>query len=153
MPVLIDGHNLIGRVPKLSLQNPDDEESLVRLLQSYQARTGKTVVVVFDPGAESTLSQKRRLGKVEIVFASPRSSADAVIARRVRRSRNPQEWLVVTSDRELAQAVIQQGARVRNADDFAVELGPPSEEPLDWKNASLSSEEVESWLALFEDQD
>lgn len=154
MPILIDGHNLIGRLPWLSLQDPDDEENLVRLLQSYQARTGKAVTVVFDSGAESALPKKRRAGRVEVVFASPRSSADAVIAGRVRHSRNPQEWLVITSDRELAQTVTRQGARARGADDFALELAQPSEdEPLDRKEVSPSPEEVELWLALFKDRD
>ncbi|MGD9375749.1 MAG: NYN domain-containing protein, partial [Anaerolineae bacterium] len=49
MPILIDGHNLVGKLPVLSLQDPDDEQKLIELLRSYQARTGKEVIVVFDP--------------------------------------------------------------------------------------------------------
>ena len=52
MPILIDGHNLIGRLPAISLQDPDDEEKLARMLSSYRARTGKSITVVFDPGGE-----------------------------------------------------------------------------------------------------
>ena len=153
MPILIDGHNLIGRLSQLSLEDPDDEEKLVSLLKSYRARTGKAITVVFDPGGAFALSQKRRRGGIEAVFAPHGSSADAVIAKRVRRSRNPRDWLVVTSDRNLAETVAGQGARVRSAEDFARELGALRDRSPDWKDVPPSAEEVETWLSLFEGRD
>ena len=153
MPILIDGHNLIGRSKMLSLQDPNDEEKLVRLLRSYQAGTGKEITVIFDPGGEFALSWSGRLGGVEVVFAPHGSSADALIARRVRTSREPRSWLVVTSDRELAEVVMQHGARVQSAEVFGAELGGPQGGAPGWKDAPLSPEEVEAWLTLFEAQD
>ena len=150
MPILIDGHNLIGRLHEISLQDPDDEETLVRWLVSYRARTGKGITVVFDPGAASGLPRRRRLGGIEVVFASVGSNADAVIVRRVQSSRNPREWLVVTSDQELARAVMRQGARVRSVEAFATELSTLGGSLPDRAEAPLSPEEVESWLSLFE---
>ena len=153
VPILIDGHNLIGRLPGISLQDPDDEEKLIRLLISYRARTGKAITVVFDPGVAFALPQSRRFHGVEVVFAPHGGSADGIIARRVQRSRDPRAWLVVTSDQELAERVARRGARVRRAGDFAAELGPPGDLSPDWKDAQPSPEEVESWLAQFEDRD
>jgi len=153
VPILIDGHNLIGRLPMLSLQDPDDEEKLVRLLQPYRARTRKAITVIFDPGAPSALPKTRRLGGIAIVFAPSGSSADAVIVRRVKKARNPHDWLVITSDRELAEAVARQGARVKSADDFALELNAPQEGAPDWKEKPLSSDEVDWWLAQFGKRD
>lgn len=153
MPILIDGHNLIGRLPTLSLQDPDDEEKLVGLLRSFHARTGKAITVVFDPGRTSALTKVRRLGGIEVVFAPHGSSADAVIARRVRRSQNPRTWLVVTSDRKLASTVARLGARVQSADAFASSMPRPAEGSPEWKDAPPSPEEVEAWLALFEGQE
>lgn len=153
MPILIDGHNLIGQLPILSLEDPDDEEKLVRLLASYRARTGKAITVVFDPGGAYALPGSRRHGGVEVVFAPHGRSADSVIARRVRRSRNPQEWQVVTSDRKLTEAVTRQGARVLRAEDYAAELELPAEVEPDRKELPPSPDEVESWLALFGDRD
>lgn len=153
MPILIDGHNLIGRMPALSLQDPHDEEKLVRLLVSYRARTGKSLTVVFDPGQTPSLSERRRQGGIEIVFAPYGSSADTVIARRVRRNRDPQSLRVVTSDQQLAHAVTQQGAKVQPAEAFAEELNAKQDAPSEWKNAPPSSDEVEAWLALFENRD
>ena len=51
MPLLVDGHNLIGQVPGLSLADADDEAQLVQLLRRYStAKRGRQVVVVFDRG-------------------------------------------------------------------------------------------------------
>jgi uncharacterized protein len=151
MPILIDGHNLIGQMATPSLQDPDDEEALVRMLTAYHARTGRPVTVVFDPGSTFALPSTRRRGGVRIVFAPHRSSADAVILRRVRQSRDRQGWLVVTSDRDLAKTAHELGARVQSASDFAKELEAPTTATPDWREKPLSPDEVDAWLALFED--
>ena len=153
MPILIDGHNLIGRLPTISLQDPDDEEKLARLLSSYRARTAKSITVVFDPGGAFALPQRRRLGGVEIVFAPRGSNADRVIARRVQKIRNPGEWLVVTSDRELSETVSRLGARVQSAEAFALDMAESVGAPPDWRETPPSPDEVDSWLALFEGRD
>lgn len=152
MPILIDGHNLIGRLLGLSLQDPDDEEQLVRLLVAYRARARKTITVVFDPGGAFALPGVRRYGGIEVVFAPHGSSADSVIIRRVQRSPDPRGWLVVTSDHKLAETVTRLGARARSADSFAAELVSRPDAAPDWRETPLSPEEVESWLDLFENQ-
>ena len=153
MPIMIDGHNLVSRLSMLSLEDPDDEEMLVRLLQPYQARSGKAITIVFDSGEGQALPGTRRLGGIEAVFAPQGSSADAVITRRVRRSQNPGSWLVVTSDRELAETVARLGARVQSADELAGQLDAEDDEAPDWREAPPSPQDVESWLALFGKQD
>ena len=149
MPILIDGHNLIGRMPQLSLADPDDEESLARLLVAYAARVGKKVTVVFDPGDAFKLPSTHRLGRVEAVFAGQGSTADALIGRRVDRSPNPGEWLVVTSDQRLADRVARRGARTRSAEAFAEEMGAALESAPERGQGPLSPDEVRHWLQLF----
>jgi predicted RNA-binding protein with PIN domain len=153
VPILIDGHNLIGRMSALSLEDPDDEEKLVRILKSYRARTGKTITVVFDPGIPFSLAGHRREGGIEIVFAPHGSTADAVIARRIAKSRNPRGWLVVTSDLELVDRVSRRGARVQSSDDFASKLAGLGHVEPDVADVHLTPEEVEAWLSLFEEKD
>lgn len=150
MPILIDGHNLIGRLPGLSLADPDDEEKLVRLLQPFQARRKSSLVVVFDPGITFLPAQKRRRGRIQVIYAPSGSSADEVIARRVAASRNPSEWLVVTNDQALASRVRRFGARVQSADDLvaALEASPGAE--ADWKDREPSPDEVDYWLGQFQ---
>ncbi len=57
MPYLIDGHNLIGKVPNLRQNDPEDEKQLVELLQEFCQRTGKHVEVYF---SDQLLSKKTR---------------------------------------------------------------------------------------------
>lgn len=149
MPLLIDGHNLIGQCPRLSLDDPDDEEKLVRLLASYAARTGKTITVVFDPGGATSLPRTRRLGGVEAVFAPQGSTADTAIVRRVQHARHPADWLVVTSDLALSDKVARLGARTRSAQEFAAEACAPGAAESDEKQSAPSAGEVEAWLELF----
>jgi len=165
MPILIDGHNLIGRLPRgqrpvggrrvptLSLADAQDEEGLVRWLKSYHARTRKPITVVFDPGETFSLSRVHDLAGVKVLFAQQGTSADDLIVRRVRSSRNPRAWLVVTSDQELAGAVARQGARVQSAEAFAAELIRQASEVPEAKGVPPTPEEVEAWLALFESHD
>jgi predicted RNA-binding protein with PIN domain len=152
VPILIDGHNLIGKLSRLSLCDPGDEEALVRLLRFYQAHTGKAITVVFDPGGAFVLPKVYHLSGIEVIFAPHGSSADAAIVRRVRHSREPCGWLVVTSDRALAKMVAREGARIRSAEDFAVELDTSRNTTPEWKEIPPSAEDIESWLALFEPQ-
>jgi len=148
VPILIDGHNLIGRLPGISLADPDDEEALVRLLRSFRARTGKAITVVFDPGVSSSLSQTLKIGGVQVVSAPYGSSADAIILRRVAHARDRQGLTVVTSDRALAEGVARLGARVQPAEAFAAQLGRPAAGP-SRREQPPSPEEVEQWLAVF----
>jgi uncharacterized protein len=151
VPILVDGHNLIGHLATPNLQDPDDEEALVRMLSAYRARTGRSVTVVFDPGDTFSLASTRQSGGVRVVFAPYGTDADAVIIRRVRQSQDRRGWLVVTSDQELASAVSRLGARVQKASDFARELEVPASAATDWREIPLTPDEVDAWLALFED--
>jgi predicted RNA-binding protein with PIN domain len=153
VPILIDGHNLIGRMSTLSLEDTDDEEKLVRICKSYRARTGKAITVVFDPGTSFSLAGSRREGGIEIVFAPHGSTADAVIIRRIERSSNPRGWLVITSDLEVADRVARRGARVQSSEDFASELAGLGHGEPDQEDVHLTPEEVEAWLSLFEQKD
>jgi len=151
MPVLIDGHNLIGRLPDISLADRDDEARLVSRLQAYAGRTGKRVTVVFDRGLPGGRSQALSGGRVEVVFAPTGRNADRVLIERIRRAPHPAGLTVVTSDREVIAAARQRGARVIRAEAFAVDLEPSPASPSSPKeNVHLSPEEIEAWLELFE---
>ena len=152
MLVLIDGHNLIGRLPDINLSDPDDEARLVSRLQGYAGRTGKRVVVVFDRGMPGGRSQALSGGPVEVIFAPTGRNADRVLIGRIRHARNPGGLLVVTSDREVIAAARRRGAQVVPAGVFADELEPAPVSPGSTKeDVHLSADEVEAWLELFED--
>ena len=150
MPVLIDGHNLIGRLPDIDLEDPHDEAQLVSRLQGYGGRTGKRVTVVFDRGLPGGRSQALSGGRVEVVFAPTGRKADRVLMERIRESRNPRGLLVVTSDREVIAVAERRQARVIRSEAFVAELEPSPAASGAKEDVTLSADEVDQWLELFE---
>jgi predicted RNA-binding protein with PIN domain len=148
MPLLIDGHNLIGRLPDIRLDDPDDEAKLVARLRTYSARTGKRMTVVFDHGLPGGYSRQLSGGGVKVVFAAAGRSADGILRERIRRARDPRGLTVVTSDREVQAAAEARGVRVVCSDKFADQLSAPQTAPVE-KDVRLSAEEVEEWLKVF----
>ncbi len=152
MPLIIDGHNLIGQMRNISLSDPDDEEQLLERLASYQSRRRDEMVVVFDSGPQGGLpGGGRREGGLRVVYARAGQRADDVIIRLVR-ARGGSTCQVVTSDRAVQAEVRGLGANVIPSQEFARRLQPapqnaprrPSE-----KERPPSASEVEAWLEIF----
>jgi predicted RNA-binding protein with PIN domain len=151
MPLLIDGHNLIGRLPDLRLDDPDDEAKLVVRLRTYCARTGKRVTVVFDHGLPGGRSWELSGGGVDVIFAPAGRTADGILRERIHRARDPRGLTVVTSDRQVVAAARAGGARVLRSEEFAVQLSTRRtvEAPEGEQDTLLSEKEVEEWLQMF----
>jgi uncharacterized protein len=154
MQWLIDGHNLIGHMPTLQLDDPDDEAKLVQYLQSYQSRTGQRITVIFDAGSSYRLAATKKAGGVTVQFAPSGQTADQIISQRVRRIKNPQEFIVVSSDRAVQQAAQQARVRVVTAQEFAGQLlrGSPAvadDDQGSQTEVKLSADEIDEWLKVF----
>jgi predicted RNA-binding protein with PIN domain len=160
MAYLIDGHNLIGQLPDISLKDPNDEAKLVQKLIGFSARQQKRVVVVFDsglPGGKSRLST----GQVEVIFASQGSNADNVMKERIKRARDPGQWIVVSNDREVLSAARERRMTTLTSADFAPKLQSdptplkPKNKPVkdagEAADVYVSPAEVEAWLKIFKD--
>jgi len=153
MPLLIDGHNLIGsgELPGISLADEDDELQLVRLLRRFRSRVRSDLTVIFDGGILGGLSRGLSGGGVSVVFAANRKQrADDLIMGRLHRATQPNNLTVVTTDFALAKMARRAGARVISSAEFAARLLAPlpssrrlREEPL------LPAEEVDDWLTFF----
>jgi hypothetical protein len=153
MPLLIDGHNLIGQMPNLRLSDSDDEAQLVMLLRRYATRKrGRRVVVVFDGGVYGHPGNLNGYG-VECHFAHAPGDADQELIRRVRRIRRPGQWQVVTSDRAVAGEARARGITVWSSQAFARKLhrlDEPQPRVQDkMRERPLSKREVEEWLRVF----
>lgn len=153
MPILVDGHNLIGQMSSISLADPDDEARLVLLLRRYAAhRRGRKVVVIFDGGVYGHPDNLNGYG-VEARFAKSPSDADSELIRRIRAVKRRDEWVVVSSDRAVVGAAHAQGLPVVSSQEFARRL-----EAMDLPRASLNAKrndrpltkaEIEEWMRLF----
>jgi predicted RNA-binding protein with PIN domain len=149
MAILIDGHNLIGKILDLRLDDPDDEEQLLIRLRAYRARTGKRLVVYFDPGVTYQSPARWSKGGISVRQAGTGQHADDLIIRDLRRHHNPRELTVVTSDRAIQKVAQQHHARVIDAATFAGELSHPQKEEDAPEMPPLPEEEIQEWLAIF----
>jgi predicted RNA-binding protein with PIN domain len=158
MQWLIDGHNLIGQMPTLHLDDPNDEAKLLEYLRRYRAKTGHGITVVFDSGLAYRPGETKKQGGITIQFASHGQTADQIIMQRVRRVKNSQAIMVVTSDRAIQQVAQQKGVRVLESAAFARQLLPRSSTQAGHDEGSradikLSPDEVNEWLTLFNQGD
>lgn len=161
---LIDGHNLIPKIPGLSLRQIDDELRLIALLQVY-ARIRRRAIEVFFDDAPSGQTGTRSYGTVRAHFSPLSSTADAAIRTRLAQmGKATRSVTVVSSDHQVLAAARASGAAWLTAEAFADQLiaaqsepaptqpnrrrgaRPPAEAP------ATPAAEVEEWLKLFQNR-
>lgn len=155
MHYLIDGHNLIGKMPNIELGEENDEAKLVLVLKGWAAgRRQRQLTVYFDGGLPGGLSVDMSSGPVTVVFATSGRSADNLLIRAIRGVKNPPEYILVTSDQRIIQVAKGRKLAYIPSDLFARQMSeeresrlrparPPAEEP------TVSPEEVAEWLERF----
>jgi uncharacterized protein len=152
MNYLIDGHNLIPKLPGLDLRTIDDEIRLVELLQDYCRRSRNRAEVYFD-NAPIGHSGARKYGLVTAHFIPQgRIADDAIRARLNMLGREARNWSVVSSDQRVQRDARAVHAQVVSSDEFARMLlgnrdhSGATEKPAD---AILSESELAAWMAEF----
>jgi hypothetical protein len=157
MHYLIDGHNLIARVPGLSLADPDDEVKLLQLLKRWAvADARRKVTVIFDKGLPGGEAKHLSGGGVRAIFAPDNRSADSLIIRRIEGIEDPAQHTVVSSDGAILRAAQRRRVPTQRSEVFAAAMvnertfpgaARPAADPRD--NPSISPNEVSEWLELF----
>ena len=156
MPILIDGHNLIGSgiFPDINLAQEDDELQLIARLKVWRSRYRGKFIIIFDRGIPGGKDVKLGGAGVEVIFATSPTQADDLIRRRMQGK--TQGLILVSND-----AVLRREAQIHNVEcwgsaDFVAKLGPPTAaatpietDPGDAAHVQLSADEVDEWLVLF----
>ncbi len=122
-------------------------------LRAYRARTGKRLVVYFDPGAAYQSPGRESKGGISVRQASTGQRADDLMIRDLRRHHNPPELTVVTSDRAIQEVARHHQARVIDATTFAEELSHTPQKEETREMPPLPEDEVQEWLAIFGQSD
>jgi predicted RNA-binding protein with PIN domain len=152
MPIIIDGHNLIPRIPGLSLQSVNDETQLIEMLQEYCRKSRKKIEVFFDNAPPGT-PRARTYTNLTARFIREGMTADHAIRGKLKRlGREARNWTVVSSDHEVQSAARAARATVVSSDDFARRLLQTlAGSPVEGENPErpLSEEELDDWLTLF----
>lgn len=144
MPILVDGNNLLHRLP-----GPGRSRAAVRRLVLEVSRHERmAVVVVFDGPPPSGSPGEESLGSVTVVYAGT-AVADDVIVGRLPPGGEARQWAVVTDDRGLAGRVRQRGAEVRS---LAQWRAKPKATPRRARvESKLSSHDIADWEAFFQE--
>lgn len=153
MPWIVDGHNLIPKIPGMSLSMVDDEEQLIKLLDLFTRATRKKLIVYFDK-APLGADNLQKIGFVSAHFVREGRSADSAIRGKLKQlGKSAKNWTVVSSDREIQLEARAVGASVISSEEFArsilfaeKELGKRSDMT---REAYPDDAEVKEWLELF----
>lgn len=153
MQYIIDGHNLIGRLPDISLDDPDDEAKLVQKLSGWVARTRCKCVVIFDSGLPAGKSRMSNRG-VQVVFSNHRTTADTLLMERIRKEPNPKMTTIVSSDNEVLSMARRRKMNTLKSQEFAdllkIRAAPGKPGPDVAADLKLTEDEVEEWMQIFE---
>ncbi len=152
MPIIIDGHNLIGKMSSISLSDPEDEAKLVAVLARHLLHRRQKAIIVFDKAAEGDLAPRLKAPRLSVIFAPPEGSADAIIIGMIKRDPNPKGLTIVSSDNEIRRCARSRRARLVSAEDFAKRLESPPAQRRGNRNRDYGPADIdlEEWLNYFE---
>jgi len=155
MPYIIDGHNLIGQLPELSLAEIEDEQQLIEILQDFCRREQRSAEVYFD-NAPPGMPRARNYGRLSAFFSLAGKSADQAIAERLHRlGKEARNWTVVSSDRQVQAMAKAMRAKVLSAAEFARQLRKTTSRPEThihdkMEPSDVNSEDINYWLNMFQ---
>jgi len=152
MPIVIDGHNLIGKMSSISLADPEDEAKLVAVLARYLLHRNQKAIIVFDKGAKGDLAPRLKAANLRVIFAPPEGSADAIIIDMIKSDPNPKGLTIVSSDNEIRRHARSRRARLVSAEDFAkrLESSPSRRRKVGTRDYGPADIDLEEWLDYFE---
>ncbi|MBK7629442.1 MAG: NYN domain-containing protein [Ignavibacteriales bacterium] len=144
---IIDGNNLIGKIPLLkNLQNKDKQssrEKLTYMLDRFFISKKANVTLHLDGHP----NEKINSSKMKIIY-SENLSADERIKRQISYSKSPRNIIVITSDSNLAQFAKVCSATVISSEEFAAEIQKSSSNA-DEDAKIKSMDNIEEFKRLF----
>lgn len=143
MPILIDGNNLMHRLPK----GERSRASVRRMTLEKARRENMRVLLVFDGPAPDGTPTREDLGRLTVLY-SEAASADEVILKHLPRGPTARDWTVVTDDRGLGRRVTATGARLRSLGAWCNKKTAPRRYSV-VPEAKLSSRDVAEWESFF----
>ncbi len=156
MPYIIDGNNLIGSSPDISLEDANSRTEIIAIVKKFQKKKKNKIIIVFD-GEPTTFSPEENPNEKIIVKYPPiGDSADDEIKRILEGYTHFKDVILITSDRELKDVAKKKGAKVINSIEFYYELKRVYRATgrIEMKqkriDTELSEGEVDQWMKIFD---
>ena len=119
---IIDGNNLIGKIPSLfKLQKKDGQlsrEKLAFILESYFINKRNNKVSLHFDGF---LNQVIRVNAIKIIYSGKRS-ADDEIKHEIENEKNRRNLIIITSDHNILQFASVCGCDIMTSEQFSREI-------------------------------
>lgn len=156
MPYIIDGNNLIGSSPDISLDDVESRKKIIGIIKKFQLKKKNKIVVVFDGEPDEFIVENDSSDKLIVVFPKFGASADDEIKKILDSYDYFRDVVLITSDRELKEIGRKKGARIVNSIEFYFELKrvyrasgkiEMKQKRIDTK---LSDGEIDQWMKIFE---
>ncbi|MCF8355638.1 MAG: NYN domain-containing protein [Melioribacteraceae bacterium] len=145
--IIIDGNNLIGKIPELfMLQKSDGQssrEKLVFLLDRYFARKKVKVSLHFDGYVNLPI----RSSKMKIYYSDSRQ-ADDFIRREIDQSNNPKLLLIVTSDLNLLEYAKVNSCERMKSEELLLKINQAEDDDEKKKIESINNEEIKKLFGV-----
>jgi len=158
--IVVDGYNVIYADDNLRAVAIKDMERARReflaRIADYVAGKELQVTVVFDGRGGMKDAETIVPRKLQAVYSARHQSADELIVSMVATARNPQSYIVVTSDRAHIQpAVAERGCRVIGSRAFLERLSrkPRAPAAADDDKPPGGADDMDYWLGRFEKGD
>ena len=151
MTYIIDGHNLIAKIPGIHLSDPDDEDQLIRVIQQF-CRLKRTKAIIYFDQAPPGMAGGKKFGSVKAHFIRQNRTADDAIMDKLKKlGKRAKNVTIVSSDRQVQQAARASRARVMSSDAFAVmwESLISKEPTLDPRKQPLTEKDLAEWEIIF----
>ncbi len=154
MTWIIDGHNLIGAIPGMDLSELDDESRLIDWLLHFLNVSQTSAQVFFDKGLPGRPA-KRKQGRLTVNFVRQGTADDAISRHLDKLAEQAKNFTVVSSDRQVQASAKFHHSRVMSSAKFVEHaLGRLSRKKTDGQEPSISTEELDHWMKMFNsDQD
>lgn len=156
MILIIDGHNLIPKVPGLHLRDLDDETRLTTYIQEY-CRVKRATAELFFDGAPPGFGTGIKGGLVHIHSIRKENTADeAMIAFLMQHNKTSRNYTLVSSDMHVQVQARNLGTKVISSDQFAKELVntlSQADKNPSGEGKQLSADEINEWLEIFKKKD
>jgi uncharacterized protein YaiI (UPF0178 family) len=142
MPLLIDGNNLLFRLPT----DQRSRSAVRKQVLDLTRHEAILVTVVFDGPPPAGVPVRESLGKTTVVYAGSQTADDVIIGM-LPDGPAARQWSVITDDRGLADRVRARGAGVRRLAEWQ---GRKKQKPRPSKfESKLSSRDIADWEDFF----
>ncbi len=155
MAIIIDGHNLLHSIQKISdFPGPISDVRLCHIVGRYLRLISEKGEIIFDGTGPRDKGGFDNISNLEVIFAGLHSDADTVIEDKIKASTAPKRLTIVSSDRRLRDAARKRKATTLKSqvfwDNLQKQLSRKKKvkEPLA-KRQGHSESETKQWLDFF----